>query len=124
MNITFNAMMAMVYFDLGQVSPWSFIVNSSVAQSLDSTTQLYEALTGTGGFANQTIDMASDAKALDININELAAMQVQYTCRFQQPKSPAQIFVATAVATLTLSTNAWSAAMLILAWFAKRGDKP
>lgn len=112
--------MALVYIDIGQASPWNLISNNTLVSSLDSNSQLYEALAGTGGFVNQTINVTADATTAGMNLGDPAQIMVEYTCRFQEPKPAAQIIVSTAVATLTLFNNGWAVMMLVFAYFARR----
>lgn len=125
LNRTFDIMTALVYFDLGQASPWNFLVNDALIDTLSSTSNddfggtsnVYQVLTGTNGW--DQVNITADASDIGITPDTDATIMVEYSCRFQKPKSPGSVFLAVAVATLTLCNGAWKGTMLILVFLAK-----
>ena len=59
-------------------------------------------------------------KYLPVTVSGPANIQVVYPCRFQQRKTPGQLFISVLVATLTMFSTGWAVFMGWAASFAKR----
>jgi hypothetical protein len=118
----------LVQLDFGQHYPSNVLLNPTLIDSVitedvpgtDTSSAVWEALTGDFPNPNPPINLTADAVHDGIDFSQPGSVAVEYTCHFYEPKTPAQIVVATAVATLTLFNSGWGVTMLAIAFLAKR----
>jgi hypothetical protein len=118
---------AIIRIELGNPSPNNFILHPNVTDSIIASkfpatplnqggdalvSALYEAWTNP--------DPEETKKYLPVTVSGPANIQVVYPCRFQQQKTPGQLFISVLVATLSMFSTGWAVFMVSAVYFAKR----
>ncbi|KAJ7274868.1 hypothetical protein C8J57DRAFT_1312947 [Mycena rebaudengoi] len=120
---------AAVRVDLGNPSPNNILLNASAVPAtilssfppipgVYNTSELFSTLVG------------GTSESLDFNITGLlplsvpgpGVLDVVYLCRFQEPKAPAQAFIAVLVATLSMFSSGWAVFLVLATRVVKKRD--
>ena len=117
---------AIIRVELGNPSPNNFILHPNVTDSIIVSTfpvtplnHGWEALVSVL-YQVWTNPDPETKKYLPVTVSGPANIQVVYPCRFQQQKTPGQLFISVLVATLTTFSTGWAVFMVLAAYFAKR----
>lgn len=114
---------AIIRVELGNPSPNNFILHPNVTDSTIASkfpaTPLNQA--GVSGLYQEWTNPDPEMKKyLPVNVSGPANIQVVYPCRFQQQKTPGQLFISVLVATSSMFISGWAVFMLVAVYFAKR----
>ncbi|KIK10082.1 hypothetical protein K443DRAFT_78 [Laccaria amethystina LaAM-08-1] len=117
---------AIIRVELGNPSPNNFILHPNVTDNIIVSTfpatplnQGGDALVS-GLYQEWTNPDPETKRYLPVSVSEPANIQVVYPCRFQQQKTPSQLFISVLVATLSMFSTGWAVFMVLAVYFAKR----
>ena len=129
-NLPISNMLQTVYaiirVELGNPSPNNFILHPNVTDSIivskfpaTPQNQHGQALVSEL-YLQWTNPDPETKKYLPVTVSGPANIQVVYPCRFQQQKTPGQLFISVLVATLSMFSTGWAVFMVLAVYFAKR----
>jgi hypothetical protein len=117
---------AIIRVELGNPSPNNFVLHPNVTDSIivskfpaTPLNQGGDALVS-GLYQEWTNPDPETKRYLPVSVSEPANIQVVYPCRFQQQKTPSQLFISVLVATLSMFSTGWAVFMVLAVYFAKR----
>ena len=117
---------AIIRVELGNPSPNNFILHPNVTDST-IVSKFPATLLNQGGdalvsglYQEWTNPDPETKKYLPVNVSGPANIQVVYPCRFQQQKTPGQLFISVLVATLSMFSTGWAVFMVLAVYFVKR----
>jgi hypothetical protein len=117
---------AIIRVELGNPSPNNFILHPNITDSIivskfpaTPLNQDGDALVS-GLYQEWTNPDPETKKYLPVTVSGPANIQVVYPCRFQQQKTPSQLFISVLVATLATFSTGWAVFMVLAVYFAKR----
>lgn len=119
-----NAMqvvLAAARIDVGNILSNNILVNRDLVSTAIQETLPDPVTGGATGIWSQLTDPGPQRVTINgIVPGAPVTINTTYQCHVQIPKSPGQIFVAVAVATVTLFSSGWAVFMLLLTFFANR----
>jgi hypothetical protein len=117
---------AIIRVELGNPSPNNFILHPNVTDNIIVSTfpatplnQGGDALIS-GLYQEWTNPDPETKKYLPVTVSGPANIQVVYPCRFQQQKTPGQVFISVLVATSSMFSTGWAVFMVLAVYFAKQ----